>query len=132
MSSPFIISVRTLFTIIFISLIPSHSNSPVTRSASRRLVMSGVVTRTASFAGVIAVIKPASIPAGQSMRINSGQPSWRDFKESTSHTRALPPKPIGSLDRGLEIQRSSKLDQRLSLTRAWSRRQSPLRTSTRV
>ncbi|KAF4400266.1 hypothetical protein G4B88_019475 [Cannabis sativa] len=85
-SSPLIISVRTRFTIILISLIPSHSNSPVTLSASLKLVISGVVTRIASFAGVMAVIKPASMPAGQSMIMKSGQPSWRDFN-------AFPTKP---------------------------------------
>ncbi|KAG6548257.1 hypothetical protein Mapa_010308 [Marchantia paleacea] len=118
MSSPFIISLRTLFTTILISLIPSHSNRPVTRSASRRLVISGVVTRTASLAGVIAVINPASIPAGQSMRIKSGEPSGLFLSASTSQVRALPPKPRGILYRGLLMHRSSKLVHLLSLMRA--------------
>ena len=94
--------------------------------------MSGVVMRTASLAGVMAVMKPASMPAGQSMRMKSGQPCERAFSASTSQVRALPPNPRGSLDRGLEMQRSSKLDQRLSRTRAWSRRHSPFRTSITV
>ncbi|WVZ14036.1 hypothetical protein V8G54_011602 [Vigna mungo] len=132
MSSPLIISVRTRFTTILMSLMPSHSRRPVTRSASRRLVMSGVVMRTASLAGVMAVMKPASMPAGQSIKMKSGEPPGRALSASTSHVRAFPPKPRGSLERGLEIQRSSKLDQRLSRTRAWSKRQSPLRTSMTV
>uniref|UniRef100_A0A0A0KM38 Uncharacterized protein n=1 Tax=Cucumis sativus TaxID=3659 RepID=A0A0A0KM38_CUCSA len=114
------------------SRMPSHSSNPVTLSASLKLVISGVVTRIASFAGVMAVIKPASIPAGQSIIMKSGQPSCLAFNASTSQTKAFPPKPIGNFDLGLEIQSNSKFDHRLSLTKAWSNRQSPFRTSTTV
>ncbi|XWS61222.1 hypothetical protein CRYUN_Cryun07bG0107200 [Craigia yunnanensis] len=94
--------------------------------------MSGVVTKTASFAGVIAVINPASIPAGQSISMKSGDPSSRAFRASTSQTNAFPPNPMGSFDLGFEMQSNSKFDQRLSRTNAWSSRQSPLSTSTTV
>ena len=114
------------------SEITSHSRRSVTRSASRRLMMSGVVMRTASLASVMAVMKPVLMSAGQSIRMKSGQPCERAFSASTSQVTALPPNSRGSLERGLEMQRSSKLDQRLSQTRAWSRWQSPFRTSITV
>ena len=88
--------------------------------------------RTASLAGVMVVMKPASMPAGQSMRMKSGQSCERAFSASTSQVRALPPNPRGSLERGLEMQRSSKLDQHLSRMKAWSRQQLPFRTSITV
>ncbi|KAG2252977.1 hypothetical protein Bca52824_083113 [Brassica carinata] len=70
------------------------SSSDVTMSASLSAVMSGVVTRTASFAGVMAVMNPASIPAGQSMMMKSASlPA--SFLASTSHSSALP-NPIGA------------------------------------
>ncbi|KAM1315027.1 hypothetical protein ACFX13_018961 [Malus domestica] len=65
----------------------------MTLSASFKLVMSDVVTRTASLAGVMDVMNPVSMPARQSMRIKSGQPSCLAFKASMTQTKALPPKP---------------------------------------
>ena len=76
--------------------------------------------RTASLAGMMAVMKPVSMSVGQSMRMKSGQPCERAFSTFTSQVKALPPNQRGSLERGLEMQRSSKLDQHLSRTRAWS------------
>ncbi|ONK80568.1 uncharacterized protein A4U43_C01F19280 [Asparagus officinalis] len=72
----------------------------MTRSASLRAVISGVVTTTASLAGAMAVMNPASIPAGQSMRIKS-----RSLRASTIQRRELVPKLRGSLERGLVTQR---------------------------
>uniref|UniRef100_A0A8R7R5S5 Uncharacterized protein n=1 Tax=Triticum urartu TaxID=4572 RepID=A0A8R7R5S5_TRIUA len=69
MSSPLTRSGRTLFTMILMSLMPSHSSSPATRSASRSAVMSGVVTSTASSAGAMAVTNPASTPTRQKPKI---------------------------------------------------------------
>ena len=61
--------VRTRLTNNLTCINPFASNNPATRSASLIAVISGVVTIIASFAGDIALIKPTSIPAGQSINI---------------------------------------------------------------
>lgn len=50
-----------------------------TRSASRMEVISGVVTMTASLAGAMALRKPMSMPAGQSMNTY-----WNPFSTRSS------------------------------------------------
>eukprot|EP00955_Chlamydomonas_euryale_P070598 360794-Chlamydomonas_euryale.AAC.11 len=68
---------RTRLTKSFTSTMPLASSRPATRSASRIDVISGVVTTTASRAGDTALMKPMSMPAGQSIRMNLGRDGRR-------------------------------------------------------